>query len=131
QDKQQANKIIEHRINEEDIKDTQWFIDKAYALKANLEVDPSASVELLKFVSRYAIRGSSETKEILRKVGFGPEDVLRLAEMMAKDGDPQLNFLVGSFYNQGIADLNHSQRDIEAMKWFKRAANAGHDEAQN
>ncbi|MBF4437109.1 sel1 repeat family protein, partial [Vibrio anguillarum] len=35
------------------------------------------------------------------------------------------------FYNQGIADLNHSQRDIEAMKWFKRAANAGHDEAQN
>ncbi|MBF4318379.1 hypothetical protein EAY30_26260, partial [Vibrio anguillarum] len=108
--------------NEEDIKDTQWFIDKAYALKANLEVDPSASVELLKFVSRYAIRGSSETKEILRKVGFGPEDVLRLAEMMAKDGDPQLNFLVGSFYNQGIADLNHSQRDIEAMKWFKRAA---------
>ena len=55
-------------------------------------------------------------------------DAIHEVKRLAKNGDREAMFLVGSAYVNG---LGVSQSDMEAVKWYRKAAEQGHTPAQN
>ncbi|MBN3179842.1 tetratricopeptide repeat protein [Pectobacterium parmentieri] len=132
QDKERARQFAE-KMNRADLKTPpdviEIVIDYLYSAKANADSDISQRPALIYVAKRYLTSGDEETQRFFTRIGFSKRDVLRLATFWAKDGDPEINFLVGYFYNFGYADIKNE--NIEALKWFRVAAEGGHPEAQN
>nr|WED69356.1 hypothetical protein PJ912_05155 [Pectobacterium colocasium] len=91
-------------------------IDYLYSAKANIDSDISQRSRLIYTAKRYLTSGDEETQRFFTRIGFSKRDVLRLATFWAKDGDQEMNFLVGYFYNFGYAGIKNE--NIEALKWF-------------
>ncbi|WP_261847661.1 sel1 repeat family protein [Pectobacterium araliae] len=132
QDKERARQFAE-KMNRVDLKIPPdviaEIIDYLYSVKANADSDISQRSTLIYAAKRYLTNGDEETQRFFTRIGFSKRDVLRLATFWAKDGDPELNFLVGYFYNFGYAAIKNE--NIEALKWFRVAAEGGYPEAQN
>lgn len=58
-----------------------------------------------------------------------PPQVVQDMKAKADAGDPQAQFTLGSLYDSGRGGVRRS--GTEAEKWYRRAAEAGHAEAQN
>ncbi|MFJ5349492.1 tetratricopeptide repeat protein [Pectobacterium parvum] len=132
QDKARAKQFSE-KMNRADIKIPVDVMDKVvdyiYSAKAAADSDISYRPKLIRAVRRYLTSGDADTQRFFTHIGFSKQDILRLATFWAKDGDPEINFHVGHFYNFGYADIKNE--NIEALKWFRVAAEGGHREAQN
>ncbi|MEI7221386.1 SEL1-like repeat protein [Pectobacterium carotovorum] len=132
QDKARAKQFAE-KMNRADIKIPVDVMDKVvdyiYSAKAAADSDISYRPKLIRAVRRYLTSGDADTQRFFTHIGFSQQDILRLATFWAKDGDPEINFHVGHFYNFGYADIKNE--NIEALKWFRVAAEGGHREAQN
>ncbi|MBT9185359.1 sel1 repeat family protein [Pectobacterium punjabense] len=132
QDKERARQFAE-KMNRADLKTPpdviEIIIDYLYSAKANSDSDISQRSTLIYAAKRYLTSGDEETQRFFTRIGFSKRDVLRLATFWAKDGDPEINFLVGHLYNFGYAGIKNE--NIEALKWFRVAAEGGHPEAQN
>ncbi|KHS77317.1 tetratricopeptide repeat protein [Pectobacterium brasiliense] len=132
QDKARAKQFAD-KMNQTDLKTPsdviEIIIDYLYSAKANADSDISQRSRLIYAAKRYLTSGDEETQRFFTRIGFSKRDVLRLATFWAKDGDPEINFLVGYFYNFGYAGIKNE--NIEALKWFRIAAEGGHPEAQN
>lgn len=100
-----------------------------YAIKADVIAGDLPRYRLIEAVTRYLNSSNDETKLFFSRIGFSRKELLRLTTFWAKDGDAELNFLVGHLYNFGYAEIKNE--NIEALKWFRIAAEAGQAEAQN
>ncbi|HEY4466705.1 MAG TPA: SEL1-like repeat protein [Klebsiella sp.] len=125
-----------HQLNErlkiDDIQNVEIFFelrDKFYEGKAAAEKDVSLRPRLIEYLSRFLTNSDEETQVMLNRMGIGQRDALRLARFWAKDGNPDLLFSVGHFYNFDYS--YEAEKNIEALKWFQRAAEAGNAESQN
>lgn len=75
------------------------------------------------------ITADAETRRIFSRLGLNKSDTLCLAKRWAQQGDPDVNFYVGHFYNFGYSPIK--EKDIEAMRWFRRTAEGGESASQN
>ncbi len=50
-------------------------------------------------------------------------DILHLAELWAQERDPELNFIVGSLYDSGFAEVD--DKEARSLQWFRKAAELG------
>ncbi|MFJ5483087.1 SEL1-like repeat protein [Pectobacterium actinidiae] len=132
QDKERAKQFAE-KMNRTDLSMSAEVINKItrsiYNAKAAAESDISNRLRLIQAVKRYLSSGDDETQRFFSRIGFSKQDTLRLAIAWAKDGDPEMNFLVGHLYNFGYGDIENE--NIEALKWFRVAAEGGQPDAQN
>ncbi|WP_029954493.1 SEL1-like repeat protein [Achromobacter sp. DH1f] len=101
----------------------------AYDIKASAEADATRRPELIENASYLAGSGDSEMRLMAERSGFSKSHTLWLARLWAQGGDPTLNFLVGHFYNFGWSYVD--KENLEALKWFRRAAQAGDADSQN
>ncbi|QDX96801.1 sel1 repeat family protein [Pectobacterium carotovorum subsp. carotovorum] len=132
QDKERAKQFAE-KMNRTDLSMNAEVINKItrsiYNAKAAAESDISDRPRLIQAVKRYLSSGDDETQRFFSRIGFSKQDTLRLAIAWAKDGDPEMNFLVGHLYNFGYGNIENE--NIEALKWFRVAAEGGQPDAQN
>ncbi|MDX6915770.1 tetratricopeptide repeat protein [Pectobacterium carotovorum] len=132
QDKALAKQFAE-KMNRTDLKMSAEVINtitrSIYNAKAAAERDISDRPRLIQAVKRYLSSSDDETQLFFSRIGFSQQDILRLAIAWAKDGDPAMNFLVGHLYNFGYGDIENE--NIEALKWFRIAAEGGQRDAQN
>ncbi|MEQ9745979.1 tetratricopeptide repeat protein [Pectobacterium actinidiae] len=132
QDKERAKQFAE-KMNRTDLSMSAEVINKItrsiYNAKAAAENDISVRPRLIQAVKRYLSSSDDETQRFFSRIGFSKQDTLRLAIAWAKDGDPEMNFLVGHLYNFGYGDIENE--NIEALKWFRVAAEGGQPDAQN
>ncbi|CAB3702148.1 hypothetical protein LMG3458_02716 [Achromobacter deleyi] len=101
----------------------------AYGIKARAEADATSRPTLIEYADRLAGSADSEMRVMADRSGFGKSHTLWLARLWAQGGDPTLNYLVGHFYNFGWSYVD--KKDVEALKWFRRAAQAGDADSQN
>ncbi|WP_174872413.1 SEL1-like repeat protein [Pectobacterium polaris] len=132
QDKARAKQFAE-KMNRTDLKMGAEVINtitrSIYNAKAAAERDISDRPRLIQAVKRYLSSSDDDTQLFFSRIGFSQQDILRLAIAWAKDGDPAMNFLVGHLYNFGYGDIENE--NIEALKWFRVAAEGGQRDAQN
>lgn len=121
------------KINTTDMDDAYLrdVADELYSLKARVDADPRLRAEFLDHAEMFAGSASREDRKITQLIGFGKRDLLRLARLWARDGSPLVNFYVGHFYNFSFSYLGDDERDIEALKWFRKAAEGGESSSQN
>lgn len=105
------------------------IITNIYAVKADVMAGDLPRHRLIAAVTRYLNSSNDETRLFFSRIGFSRKELLRLTTFWAKDGDAELNFLVGHLYNFGYGEIKNE--NIEALKWFRKAAEAGQAEAQN
>lgn len=123
---------LNDRLKIDDVRNVEIFFelrDKFYDAKAAAEKDISIRPRLIEYLGRFLTNSDEETNTMLNRMGIGQRDILRLARFWAKDGNPVLLFSVGHFYNFGYS--YETEKNIEALKWFQRAAEAGNAESQN
>lgn len=130
EDKARASQLLE-KINASDIniETTKSLGHTIYEAKAKTEIDAETRAPILKYVSRYLNTADAETRRIFSRLGLSKNKTLRLAKRWAQQGDPEVNFYVGHFYNFGYSSIK--DKDVEAMRWFRRAAEGGEPESQN
>lgn len=124
--------LLNGRLNVDDVHNVELFFefrDKFYEGKAKAEKDISMRPLVIDYLSSFLSNGDDELQTMLNRMGIGRRDALRLARFWAKGGDPALLFSVGHFYNFGYS--YETEKNIEALKWFQRAAEAGNAESQN
>ena len=73
-----------------------------------------------------AVAGPFEDAEAAFRAGDETEGY-RLTHLAAEQGDVKAQTTLGLFYSNG---RGVTQSDVEATKWFRRAAEQGDDEAQ-
>ncbi|WMD22984.1 tetratricopeptide repeat protein [Achromobacter seleniivolatilans] len=113
----------------DDLDELESLSRRIYDRKARAETDIGMRVRLIDF-ARSILSGLYDSeKAAMFRIGFGKRETLRLARVWAQDGDPVLNFMVGSFYNFGYSYVDN--KNSEAFKWFSRAAAAGEPRSQN
>ncbi|HGM5490081.1 TPA: tetratricopeptide repeat protein [Serratia fonticola] len=123
---------LNDRLKIDDVRNVEIFFefrDTFYKAKAKAEKDVTIRPRLIEYLGRFLSSGDNEIQTMLNRMGIGQRDALRLARFWAKDGDPELLFSVGHFYNFGYS--YETEKNTEALKWFQRAAEAGHAESQN
>lgn len=130
EDKARASQLLE-KINaaDIDIETTRTLGHTLYEAKAKAEIDAEMRAPILKYVSRFLNTADDETRRIFSRLGLSKSDTLRLAKRWAQQGDPKVNFYVGHFYNFDYSPIK--EKNIEAMRWFRRAAEGGESESQN
>lgn len=130
QDNARASQLLE-KINaaDIDIKIASKLGHTVYEAKAKAETDAEMRAPILKYVSRYLNTADAQTRRIFSRLGLSKSDTLHLAKRWAQQGDPKVNFYVGHFYNSGYSSIK--DKDVEAMRWFRRAAEGGEPESQN
>jgi len=102
-----------------------------YAAKAEAETDSEIRARLVEYASHFLVSTDKKSLALFNRIGFGQRDVLRIARFWARGDSPDINFYVGHFYNFGFSHLSDQASDIEALKWFRRAAQLGERESQN
>ncbi|MCG8710638.1 sel1 repeat family protein [Brenneria sp. 4F2] len=116
-------------VSDIDINITKKIGDTLYKAKAQAETDAKVRVSILKYASRFLNSADAETLRIFSRIGFSKSETLRLAKRWALQGDPEINFYVGHFYNFGYSSLK--DKNIAALRWFRRAAEGGEPKSQN
>ncbi|HEL5579506.1 TPA: hypothetical protein ACXIGC_001218 [Stenotrophomonas maltophilia] len=97
---------------------------------AEAQTDVEMRLPVIDYLERYVGSASSDDRALMERLGFGKRDVLRLARFWAEqDNDPEMLRLVGGFYNRSYADVD--DKDAVALKWWRRAAEAGDAVSQN
>ncbi len=101
-----------------------------YKAKAEAETDAEMRLPIIEYLERHVGSASASDRAMMDQIGFSQLQTLRLAAVWAdRDADPELLFLVGSFYNLGYS--HSSGKDVEALSWWSRAAQKGEPRAQN
>ncbi len=97
---------------------------------AEAEEDVEMRLPVIEYLDRFVGSASSDDRNLMERIGFGRRDVLRLARFWAdQDNDPEMLQWVGTFYNRGYAGVE--DKDALALKWWRRAADAGEPSSQN
>lgn len=114
----------------DDAKDLERLRRIVYKGKAQAETDVEMRLPVIEYLERHVGSASSNDRALMARIGFSKLDTLRLARVWAeRDEDPEMLFYVGSFYNFGYSNVE--KKDVEAFKWWQRAAQAGEPESQN
>ncbi|WP_438813320.1 tetratricopeptide repeat protein [Symbiopectobacterium sp.] len=116
QDSAQANQLLE-KINaaDIDIETTKSLGHTIYEAKAKAKTDAEIRAPILKYVSRYLNTANAETHRIFSRLGLSKSDMLRLAKRWAQQGDPEVNFYVGHFYNFGYSPIKREKHRGDAL----------------
>ncbi|KAA9001973.1 sel1 repeat family protein [Affinibrenneria salicis] len=125
----QANEKTDPRHERTDSDVERKIINEVRSAKARADADTALRPQFIRLATRYLNNSDDRTQRLFNRNGFGKRDILQLARSWARDGDAEINFLVGKLYNSGYADIK--DKDIEALKWFRVAAAGGQPEAQN
>ncbi|WP_368882908.1 tetratricopeptide repeat protein [Proteus mirabilis] len=104
-----------------------------YDAKAAAEANPDIRSDFIERLSRWLTTGDEETQLMFTRMGFSKQDTLHLAKAWVKEypNDAKLNFQVGHLYNFRYSELDSERKDLEAVKWFKKAAELGEPNSQN
>lgn len=107
--------------------------DKAYTLKSQADADKSLRPKLIRFLSRYLRQAPDGDLLFWGRIGFSKAELLHMAIQWAQDGDPKMNYLVGTLYLADFSTLDDTytqEANKEALKWFRIAAEKGDPAAQ-
>lgn len=104
-----------------------------YGAKAAAEANPNIRSDFIESLSRWLTTGDEQTQLMFTRMGFSKQNTLHLAKAWAKEyeNDAKLNFQVGHLYNFRYSELDSERKDLEAFKWFKKAAELGEPSSQN
>ncbi|OBU11258.1 SEL1-like repeat protein [Morganella psychrotolerans] len=130
--KTKAQQFVE-KVNKEgiDVNNANDLSITLFDAKSEAETDKKIRYQLIDYISRYLTSGDQSTQDMLTRIGFSKQDTLHLAKLWASDGDGELLFKVGHFYNFGYSSLAPEEKDLEALKWFRKAADKGEPASQN
>ncbi|WP_312430137.1 tetratricopeptide repeat protein [Achromobacter sp.] len=116
--------------NIDDVKEMERQRHIVYEGKAKAETDVEMRLPVIEYLERHVGSASSDARTMMARIGFTKQDTLRLARVWAEqDKEPGMLFQVGSFYNFGYSHVE--KKDLEAFKWWQRAAEAGEPHSQN
>lgn len=104
-----------------------------YDAKVEAETNPDLRANFIENLSRWLSTGDAQTQLMFTRMGFSKQDTLHLAKAWAieNEKDARLNFQVGHLYNFRYSALESNEKDIEALKWFRKAAELGDPSSQN
>ncbi len=134
-------KILKIKAEQEGNTDAQFLLGMMYELGASV---PQSNEEAVKWYRMAAEQGNAEAQENLDRINGGNylsrnnenlglffkaiiNSSINLVRKYAEQGSAKAQYDLGMMYEVGFGV---TQSDKEAVKWFRKAADQGHTEAQ-
>ncbi|HGM9833138.1 TPA: hypothetical protein ACXIG6_000105 [Proteus mirabilis] len=104
-----------------------------YDAKVVAEANPDIRSDFIESLSQWLTAGDEVTQLMFTRMGLSKQDTLHLAKVWANEyeNDAKLNFQIGHLYNFRYSELDSERKDLEALKWFQKAAELGEPNSQN